>query len=78
MWGIYEHISKIYHEKVDLRSVRKLLRLINEKELFLPNDVYEKLIELYDDYVVAKDHPESFQLEKETRLKLRLKKLYGS
>lgn len=75
---IYEQICKINYQLIDMRSVKKLLRLIQEKELYIPNDVYEKLLELYDDYVVAKDNPDSFQLEKEVKLKARLKKLYES
>lgn len=75
---IYEQICKIDYQKVDLRSVKKLLKLANEKELYLPNDVYSKLTELYDDYVEAKDHPETFQLEKEVQIKSRLKRLYDS
>lgn len=75
---LYEQISKIDYHQVDMRSVNRLLRLTNEYELYIPGDVFVKLTELYDDYVVAKDNPDSFQLEKEIQLKARLKKLYDS
>ena len=76
--SLYEQICKINYQQVDLRSVKRLLRLTNEYELYIPTDVYGKLTDLYDDYVEAKDHPEAFQLEKEVQLKKRLKKLYDS
>ena len=75
---LYEQICKIDYQQIDMRSVKRLLRLTHEYELYIPNDVYTKLTELYDDYVVAKDNPESFQLQKEVQLKSRLKKLYDS
>lgn len=74
--SLYEQICKINYQQVDLLSVKRLLRLTNEYELYIPTDVYGKLTELYDDYVVAKDNPDTFQLEKEVQLKSRLKKLY--
>ena len=76
--SLYEQICKINYQQVDLRSVKRLLRLTNEYELYIPTDVYVKLTELYDDYLEAKVHPETFQLEKEVQLKKRLKKLYDS
>ena len=72
---LYQQICKINYQQVDMRSVKRLLRLANEYELYIPNDVFVKLTELYDDYVVAKDNPESFQIDKEVQLKTRLKRL---
>lgn len=75
---LFQQICKIDYQQVDMRSVKRLLRLTHEYELYIPTDVFVKLTELFDDYVVAKDNPESFQLEKEVQLKTRLKRLYDS
>lgn len=76
--SIYEQISIIDYKKVDMRSVDKLLRLINQNQLYIPTDVYDNLINLRDDYVVAKTEPEKFDVKKEQQIKNRLKKLYDS
>lgn len=61
-----------------MRSVRKLLRLAKENELYMPQYLFDKLTELYDDYVVAKDEPSRFNIKKEQDVKSSLKKLYES
>ncbi len=75
---IYEQIGKINYKHIDMRSVRKLLRLAKENELYMPQYLFDKLTELYDDYVVAKDEPSRFNIKKEQDVKSSLKKLYES
>lgn len=75
---LYEQIGIIDYKNVDMRSVAKLLRLVNQYQLYIPNDVYDNLVNLHDDYVVAKDHPEIFDIKKEEQIKKRLKRLYDS
>lgn len=74
--SIYEQISKIDYQNINVKLVNKLLSLTNQNELYLPIDVYNKLIELYDDYIVAKDNPEKFDVKKVIKIKRRLKRLY--
>lgn len=76
--SLYEQINIINYKNVDMRSVNKLLRMVNQNQLYIPIDVYDNLINLYDDYVVAKTSPEKFDLKKEQQIKNRLKKLYDS
>ena len=75
---LYEQISRIDYRNVDLRSVSKLLRLVKQYQLYIPVDVYDNLVSLRDDYVVAKTAPEKFDIKKEQQIKNRLKKLYDS
>ena len=63
--AIYEQLAKINYQHVDLSSADKLLRLTKENELYLPQYLIEKLIELHDDYVEAKDEPNKFNLQNE-------------
>ena len=75
---LYEQINNIDCRNVDLRSVNKLLRMVNRYQLYIPTDVYNNLINLRDDYVVAKTSPESFDIKKEQQIKDRLKRLYDA
>lgn len=75
---IYEQIGKIDYHHVDMRSANKLLRLTKENELYVPQYLFDKLTELYDDYVVAKDEPHKFNKQKELNVKKQLKQLYES
>ena len=74
--SIYEQISIIDYQNVNMKLVNKLLSLTNQNELYLPIDVYNKLIELYDDYIVAKEDPQKFDVKKVIKIKRRLKRLY--
>ena len=75
---IYEQIGKIDYQHVDMRSVNKLLRLTKENELYVPQYLFDKLTDLYDDYVVAKDNPHKFNKQNELSVKKQLKQLYES
>lgn len=75
---IYEQIGKIDYQHVDMRSVNRLLRLVKENELYVPQYLFDKLTDLYDDYVVAKDNPHIFKKQNELNVKKQLKKLYES
>lgn len=75
---IYEQIGKIDYQHVDMRSVNKLLRLTKENELYVPQYLFDKLTDLYDDYVVAKTNPHRFNKQNELNVKKQLKKLYES
>jgi len=75
---IYEQIGKIDYQHVDMRSVNRLLRLTKENELYVPQYLFDKLTDLYDDYVVAKDNPHRFNKQNELNVKKQLKKLYES
>ncbi len=75
---LYEQISIIDYKNVDLRSAKKLLRMANQYQLYIPTDVYGNLVNLYDDYIEAKTNPDSFDIEKEQMIKNRLKRLYDS
>ena len=75
---IYEQIGKIDYQHVDMRSVNRLLRLTKENELYVPQYLFDKLTDLYDDYVVAKDDPHRFNKQNELNIKKQLKKLYES
>ena len=75
---LYEQINIIDYKNVDLRSVNKLLRMIHQNQLYIPPDVYDNLINLRDDYIVAKSTPEHFDIKKEEQIKNRLKRLYDS
>lgn len=75
---IYEQIGKIDYQHVNMNSANRLLRLIKEYELYIPTALFERLTDLYDDYVVAKDNPKSFNLQKEEGIKKQLKKLYDA
>ena len=66
---LYEQIGKIDYQHVDKRSVNKLLRLTKENELYIPTYLFIKLTELHDDYLEAKDMPETFDIEKEETVK---------
>ena len=75
---LYEQVNLIDYKNVDMRSVNKLLRLVKQNQLYIPVDVYDNLVNLRDDYVVAKTAPEKFDLNKEQQIKNRLKRLYDS
>lgn len=75
---LFEQINRINYRSVDLRSVNKLLNMVNQYQLYIPTDVYDNLVNLRDDYVVAKTAPESFDIKKEQQIKNRLKRLYDS
>ncbi len=75
---IHEQIARIDYQNVNMNSVKKLLRLIKENELYIPSALYEKLTDLYDDYVEAKEEPAKFNLQKEEGIKKQLKKLYDA
>lgn len=76
--SIFEQISKIDCKNVNMTNVNKLLRLINQNELYLPHYMYDRLLDLHDDYVVAKEEPQKFDLQKEKKIKQQLKRLYDS
>lgn len=76
--SIFEQISKIDCNNINMNMVNKLLRLINKNELYLPRYMYEKLLDLRDDYVEAKDNPNRFDLQKEKKTKQQLKRLYDA
>ena len=76
--AIFVQVKKIDYNKVNVKEVSKLLQLVNDNELNLPSDLYVMLINLHDDYLDAKDTPEKFDVQKEVRIKQRLKKLYES
>jgi len=76
--SIFEQISKIDYSNVNMNLVKKLLRLINQNELYLPRYMYDKLLDLHDDYVVAKEEPHKFDLQKEKKTKQQLKSLYDA
>ena len=60
--AIYEQIGKIDYRHLNLNSVKKYLRLVKENELYIPAPLFDRLTDLYDDYVVAKDNPKEFNL----------------
>lgn len=76
--SIFEQISKIDSSNVNMNMVNKLLRLINQNELYLPRYMYDGLVDLHDDYVVANEEPQKFDLQKEKKVKQQLKRLYDS
>ena len=55
--SIFEQISRIDSKNVNMNMVNKLLRLINQNELYLPSYLYDRLLDLHDDYVEAKEEP---------------------
>lgn len=75
---LYEQIAKIDYHHVDKRMVNRLLRLTKEYELYIPPYLFERLTELHDDYLEAKDSPDTFDIEKEEKVKEHLKKLYDA
>ena len=75
---IFEQMSKIDYRKVDLKSVGRYLRLVNQNEIYIPEDLYDRLVSFHDDYVEAKDNPDSFDIQKEAQLKKRLRNLYDA
>lgn len=75
---IFEQMSRIDYRKVDLKSVGRYLRVVNQNEIYLPEDLYEKLVSFHDDYVEAKLAPDSFDIQKEAQLKKRLRNLYNA
>ena len=76
--ALFEQISKIDYRKVNERSVSRLLSLTDRYEIYIPTELYNKLIDLHDDYIVAKNNPQSFNIEKEQKVKYWLKRLYDS
>ena len=75
---LFEQISMIDYRRVNQRAVSKLLNLTVRYELYIPSELYTKLTELHDDYIEAKTNPQSFNLEKEVKIKNWLKRLYDS
>lgn len=75
---IYQQIGKIDYQHVNMNSVNRLLRLTKEYELYIPSALFDRLADLHDDYVVAKDNPKAFNLQKEEGIKKQLKKLYDA
>lgn len=75
---IFEQMSKIDYRKVDQKPLGKYLRLVHQNEIYIPEELYERLLSLHDDYVGAKENPDTFDIQKEDELKKRLRKLYGS
>lgn len=76
--SIYEQIGKIDYHHINLNSVKKFLRIVKENELYIPSALFERLTDLYDDYVEAKSEPNKFNLQKEEEIKKQLKKLYDA
>ena len=76
--AIFVQLQKIDYSRVNVRAVSKLLQIVHENELYIPSDLYVMLTNLHDDYLDAKECPEKFDVEKEVKVKQRLKKLYES
>lgn len=75
---LFEQITKIDYQKVNDRSVSRLLNLTVRYELYIPTELYNKLTDLHDDYLEAKSKPQSFNIQKEIQIKSWLKRLYES
>ena len=75
---IYIQISKIDYHKISLKSVSKMLNLVNKNQLYIPSYLYHKLIDLHDDYLDASGDIDRFDVQKESAIKNELKKLYES
>ena len=74
--AIYDQMLLIDVSRIDFRNVSKFINLVHKNQLYIPSDLYTKLLELHDNYVEAKSNPSGFDKKLENKIKMRLKRLY--
>ena len=75
---INKQILLIKNNHYNRKSVSKLLRLISEYQIFLPKELYDRLKQLYDYYLLKNEDKQCVYSQLESIILQELKQLYNA